>query len=662
MPQLTFYGKKTVPSKYRKDDWRPYAAVQFSSRAHALIAFTQLRDLRMLRDYGWRKPGMDIVNRTMKRRRQWLMDHRGTSVADLSTVVDKMGKLAWFFDTTIYPQWRAVEALAAEAEAGALKVLKKQLQKAQRFFAKTLRNMTIRERRTSEEDRQKLKASMALWYQEQTMMMKALTAAQHVQKASLQGKKDRELLSLEKTHPHNLLHINPSADSAATPPPTSDKSITLSVLEGRNGKISRVPPMLESLVKEANSAAEMVKFQQVTEIPMELKRFENPAYTKQFGFEVKTALRHLTAQMALRSYGLSYFGNNAPDAFRKAGIVFEDPARSGGARVQADEGAAKADVVQRFLSIRDSIGESISELEAIRGQRAGNDSGIPALEARFKSIQDTTATLESSISSIGGEPEVSEVSEIMEVTPRKPSQAPSRTPDVQIYWDELKDRAFSLWPETVVHRPMGPLMGKEKYIMLFSQKYKSKLAETQAHFKHGLRGNTRLDMDVKVIDVKKEAREKRDRWVAKQAEEKKKQQEKEAHKLKKREERGELEPKRKVAPPPAYQLLRRKRNELLKTVGSYERIDRQINEAVIAGRIARALPKKEANLDKAITLEAARRLGDLGQLADLKVVEARAAYLAQKAEELERKAKEGTTNAVTSAPDSSGRRKVAARA
>src|ERR1700760_3426435 len=144
MKQLTFYGKKTVTSKLRKDLWRPCATVvfpvpksltlassredepvaqdiddelgipqinEFNNRRLGELAYKKLRELRVLRDYAWRQPGEPIAvskerregtaepieprlaNRRAHKRReakadakerqQWLMDQQGTSVADL---------------------------------------------------------------------------------------------------------------------------------------------------------------------------------------------------------------------------------------------------------------------------------------------------------------------------------------------------------------------------------------------------------------------------------------------------------------------------------------------------------------------------------------------------------------------------------------------------
>lgn len=53
LKQLTFYGKKTVPTKLRKDLWHPYATITFPRPEQGLEAFKLLKEYRMVRDYAW---------------------------------------------------------------------------------------------------------------------------------------------------------------------------------------------------------------------------------------------------------------------------------------------------------------------------------------------------------------------------------------------------------------------------------------------------------------------------------------------------------------------------------------------------------------------------------------------------------------------------------
>src|ERR1700761_4782518 len=199
MKQLTFYGKKTVPSKLRKDMWRPFATVvfpvpksptlaspkkndpavqdvddelgipqikEFNIRKLGVFAYKKLRELRLLRDYAWRQPGEPIAvskerregtaepieprlaNRRAhkrreakadaKERRQWLMDQRGTSVADLSTTIEQVNDYLLKHTNPLegadrkrsdkkVREWEKVKDLAAIANSGEVAKIEKEL-------------------------------------------------------------------------------------------------------------------------------------------------------------------------------------------------------------------------------------------------------------------------------------------------------------------------------------------------------------------------------------------------------------------------------------------------------------------------------------------------------------------------------------------------------
>jgi hypothetical protein len=205
MKQLTFYGKKTVPSVIRKDTWRPFATVVFPipklPKAISMgennlpleepdednelglptkqdyfitklgqLAYKKLRELRLLRDYAWRKPGELIAVSDERRsgtappqeprlankrahrrreskidwkeRRQWLMDQRSTSVADLSTAIQQVNSFLQetldaqnpeekpLMDRKIFGEWRKVQALARRAGKGELVKVEDALRRA----------------------------------------------------------------------------------------------------------------------------------------------------------------------------------------------------------------------------------------------------------------------------------------------------------------------------------------------------------------------------------------------------------------------------------------------------------------------------------------------------------------------------------------------------
>ena len=87
MPQLTFYGRKTVPPKIRKDHWRPMATVHFVDSELGQLAHRKLREFKFLRDYSWRDlPASELAEK--QSRQDWLMDQKARSVADLAATIE----------------------------------------------------------------------------------------------------------------------------------------------------------------------------------------------------------------------------------------------------------------------------------------------------------------------------------------------------------------------------------------------------------------------------------------------------------------------------------------------------------------------------------------------------------------------------------------------
>jgi hypothetical protein len=133
--QLAFYGKKTVPTKLRKDLWRPFATVTFPDAADGLHAFKLLKEYRMVRDHAWTvaAPGTGTSTSTKaviantgiwpnkKERAKLVMDQRATSVADLAHIIQRQMKVP---DVTAKERaaeisrqklWTKIQALASTA-------------------------------------------------------------------------------------------------------------------------------------------------------------------------------------------------------------------------------------------------------------------------------------------------------------------------------------------------------------------------------------------------------------------------------------------------------------------------------------------------------------------------------------------------------------------
>ncbi|KAG9969435.1 hypothetical protein KCU98_g15100, partial [Aureobasidium melanogenum] len=88
LKQLTFAGKKTLPSALRKDMWRPLLTATFPSPEQGLAAFRKLRELRMLHEHNWEHPDPDARKMPSKKMRgHIIMDQKANSIADIAWVL-----------------------------------------------------------------------------------------------------------------------------------------------------------------------------------------------------------------------------------------------------------------------------------------------------------------------------------------------------------------------------------------------------------------------------------------------------------------------------------------------------------------------------------------------------------------------------------------------
>lgn len=94
LPQLPFLGKKTVPSRLRKDLWTPLCLATFPSPHTGLAAYRKLREFRRLHETAY---PLSLITETegskagsllpTKKRGKVLMDQKANSVADLAAVL-----------------------------------------------------------------------------------------------------------------------------------------------------------------------------------------------------------------------------------------------------------------------------------------------------------------------------------------------------------------------------------------------------------------------------------------------------------------------------------------------------------------------------------------------------------------------------------------------
>ncbi|KAK3295522.1 transcriptional regulation of mitochondrial recombination-domain-containing protein [Chaetomium fimeti] len=90
--QFAYTGKKLVPSKLRKDYWRPLAVVEFGAGRGDVgrSVFHKLRELKKRHQLEWDDP--EILAMGRRDRGHALNDERGNAVADIAAVLAGRGK------------------------------------------------------------------------------------------------------------------------------------------------------------------------------------------------------------------------------------------------------------------------------------------------------------------------------------------------------------------------------------------------------------------------------------------------------------------------------------------------------------------------------------------------------------------------------------------
>ena len=132
LKQLTFAGKKTLPSALRKDMWRPLFTATFPSPSQGLAAFRKLRELRMLHEHNWEHPDPDARKLPEKKERgRLIMDQKANSIADLAWVLrgqEELGvKMAEKHEANQHRIREELLALSKEAEEGGVQLLEQTL-------------------------------------------------------------------------------------------------------------------------------------------------------------------------------------------------------------------------------------------------------------------------------------------------------------------------------------------------------------------------------------------------------------------------------------------------------------------------------------------------------------------------------------------------------
>ncbi|THZ71939.1 hypothetical protein D6C84_10118 [Aureobasidium pullulans] len=132
LKQLTFAGKKTLPSALRKDMWRPLLTATFPSPSQGLAAFRKLRELRMLHEHNWEHPDPEARKMPEKKQRGHLiMDQKANSIADLAWVLRHQDQLGLKKQQQHQDDQNRIReellALAKEAEEGGVPLLEQSL-------------------------------------------------------------------------------------------------------------------------------------------------------------------------------------------------------------------------------------------------------------------------------------------------------------------------------------------------------------------------------------------------------------------------------------------------------------------------------------------------------------------------------------------------------
>ncbi|KAF2670369.1 hypothetical protein BT63DRAFT_424305 [Microthyrium microscopicum] len=430
LPSLTFYGKKTVPAKIRKDNWRPYAVANFSSPDAALLAFTQLRELRMLRDYGWRKLGTHGPNKD--KRKKLLMDQRGSSVCDLSTVIVKLNETYEYGDPEDIAQWKAVEALAAEAEYGALSTLKRQIRRAQIILQARRRSKRFRRPEALEQ----VRIALSGWYKKQTMMYRAMAAVKKVgdaRKAAQPmiqkqiGMKIFEVSKINKETGRKRRDVGRreragqvKAENGAEMTEKFETTLVMteefqeelaakveafvtSMVDGQ-AKSNEDGKDSQQLAKENDSAAKSKTGSKLAEELRKAKKypFETPEYSAKYGIRVTVPLPDLVGKMA---------------------------------QMQAKQ-------------VLDGI---ISTYHPGRRRKVRTPRFNPRTQNLFARTIDGYKPYRA--------PDATAAPSDTEVSTNLPGDP------IDIFWVDPVDRKFTTgWPENTTHQSMGPLMGRDQYV------------------------------------------------------------------------------------------------------------------------------------------------------------------------------------------------------
>jgi hypothetical protein len=228
LKQLTFAGKKTLPSALRKDMWRPLLTATFPSPSQGLAAFRKLRELRMLHEHNWEHPDPDARKLPEKKERgRLIMDQKANSIADLAWVLrrqEELGvKMAEKHEADRHRIREELLALSKEAEDGGVELLEQSLADQQATIDK-MKQMQ-QQGGPDAPSRKQIGETIVASKQMRLRLEKMRAASQAIDEAKAKAQTQLEADNARGTAPDSIsLVIEPPRIFSHPPPELSPKS------------------------------------------------------------------------------------------------------------------------------------------------------------------------------------------------------------------------------------------------------------------------------------------------------------------------------------------------------------------------------------------------------------------------------------------------------
>ncbi|KAI4732019.1 hypothetical protein E4T49_00363 [Aureobasidium sp. EXF-10728] len=246
LKQLTFAGKKTLPSALRKDLWRPLLTATFPSPSQGLAAFRKLRELRMLHEHNWEHPDPNARKMPDKNlRAQIIMDQKANSIADLAWVLHGQAEMGVKMSQKREENQNRIReellALAKESEEGGMPLL----EQAIRDQEATINQMkqTQQQGGADAPSRKQIGESMVTLKQMRLRYAKMQAATQAIESAQDKAATQAEAQAARGSTPDQIsMEIEPPTIFTNPPPELSPRS------KGRNPAVQAPLYTVEGVV------------------------------------------------------------------------------------------------------------------------------------------------------------------------------------------------------------------------------------------------------------------------------------------------------------------------------------------------------------------------------------------------------------------------------